>query len=1140
VSLRRKTVAVVPLVIVVAAVVVSWKATPKHVAGVPDEIDFNWHVRPILSDNCFRCHGPDAKSRKVSLRLDLPETAYGELPENKGKYAIVPGKPSSSELIRRIASRDPKVRMPPAETHKTLTDTQIALLTAWIERGAQYKPHWAFIAPTKSKMPAAPAGTRVVNEIDNFVLARQRAEGLTSSPEADRETLINRVSLTLTGLPPTLQQIDDFIADTSPNAYEKVVDRLLASPAYGENMAVGWMNVARWAESDGFLDDHHDRTLWPWRDWVIKAFNDNMPYDKFGTEQLAGDLLPSRTRDQILATAFLRVGNRTTENGAIDEEYKIEYAIDRANTVGLAFMGLTVGCARCHDHKYDPIKQKDYYSLTGFFNSTDEPGFYPPGHSGIQAGPTLPLPDAEMQERIAAAENALRTQEAAYHSIKQKTEEALTEQAKVLLANPAELASKVQKSVEEATIAYYPFETTEPIPDSKLAEILRKPEPPPQELVTLDRSKVVRNVGAVVGAKPGANPAPRPPQLIPANYVRDQMVYMPSGLPGGAPAIVQAPELREGVKGKGLFFTEENKGFLAKDIGYYDRTQDFSIDFSFYVGDRYPGMVPIINHRDDDNSGGAGYRVELEDQKVHFYMAHSRPFNMISLVAKDPLPLKQWTDITMSYDGSSKASGVKFYFNGVPVAMEVTHDNLTQSILPHSYASVFDNFVGIEFGSRFREKAPVGSGLDEVRVFNRALAPIEVAYLHGGEEALSGTPTASDVAVRTFLAAGAPEVVAVKHALIAAREAQDKLVSMVPQVLVMGDSPVPRPTYRLERGLYSERREQVPVKALDSVLPWDESRPPNRIGLAKWLFDKRNPLTARVFVNRVWQSHFGRGLVETSEDFGAQGSIPSNPELLDWLAVHFEESGWDIKGLNKLIVMSATYRQSSTAAPEVVEKDPRNMYLTRGIRQRMPAEMVRDNALTAAGLLVPAVGGPSVHPYQPENIWNPLNSFYEYPAPADVPPDEHHRRSLYTFVKRSAPPPGMQIFDFPDRTTSSARRRVSNTPLQALELMNDPQFVEAYRVLASHALEQNADTDAAITTIFRLARRQRPTAQQLALLKEYYDGELANFRMDPAGADSLLKVGVTPVKEGDDPIKLAALTNVTAVIMNSPDAYSLR
>jgi mono/diheme cytochrome c family protein len=1140
-SLRKMTVAAAPLAIIIAAAFVSWKTATEYLAGVPDEIDFNWHVRPILSDNCFRCHGPDAKARKVGLRLDLPETAYGELPENKGKHAIVPGKPSSSELIRRITSKDPKERMPPAETHKTLTDAQIALLTAWIERGAPYKPHWAFIAPTNSKVPAAPTGTRIVNEIDNFVLARQRMEGLSSSPEADRETLINRVSLTLTGLPPTLQQIDDFIADIAPNAFEKVVDRLLASPAYGEHMAAGWMNVARWADSDGFLDDHHDRTLWPWRDWVITAFNDNLPYDKFGTEQLAGDLLPSRTKDQILATAFLRVGNRTTENGAIDEEYKIEYSVDRANTVGLAFMGLTVGCARCHDHKYDPIKQKDYYSLTGFFNSTDEPGFYPPGHSGIQAGPTLPWPDAETQRRVAAAENALRTQDAAYRSIKQKTEEALTEQAKVLMAESAELALKVRKSIEEATVAYYPFEATEPIPDSKLPEILRKPEDPPKELVTLDRAKVARNLGVVTGAKLGEKPAtPRPPSYIPRNYVRDQMVYMPSGLPGGAPSIVETPELRDGVKGKGLFFNEENKGFLAKDVGYYDRTRDFSIDFWFYVGDQYPHMVPIINHRDEDNSGGAGYRIELEDQKVHFYMAHSRPFNMISLIAKDPLPLKQWTHITMSYDGSSKASGVRFYFNGLPAAMEVTHDNLTQSILPHNYAAVFDTFMGIEFGSRFREKAPVGSGLDEVRVFSRALAPIEVAWLHGGEEALFNSPAASDVAVRAFLAVEMPEVIAAKQALIAARDVQNKLVSLVPQVLVMGDSPVSRPTYRLERGVYNERREQVLVKALDSVLPWDDSLPPNRIGLAKWLFDKRNPLTARVFVNRVWQSHFGQGLVETSEDFGAQGSIPSNPELLDWLAVHFEESGWNIKALNKLIVMSATYRQSSNAAPQIIEKDPRNVYLTRGIRQRMPAEMVRDNALAAAGLLVPAVGGPSVHPYQPQSIWNPLNSFYEYPEYTDVPPDEHHRRSLYTFVKRSAPHPGMQIFDFADRTASSARRRVSNTPLQALELMNDPQFIEAYRVLASHSLEQNADTDAEITMIFRLARRQRPTLEQLAVLKQYYAGELAHFRADPASADSLLKVGVTPAKQGDDPIRLAALTNVTSVIMNSPDAYSLR
>lgn len=1062
----------------------------------------------------------------------MPEAAFGELPESPGKHAIVPGNPDASELMRRVTSEDPDVRMPPLQSHKVLGDAQIAILRKWIDDGAEYKPHWAFIAPASPRVPRADFDDRAINEIDRFVYARLENEGLSPAPRADRETLINRVSLSLTGLPPTLEDVDAFVADAAPDAYEKLVDRLLASPAYAEHMATYWMDLARFSESDGFLDDHHDRFLWPWRDWLIQALDRNMPFDEFSTWQLAGDLMPGRTRDQLLATAFLRVGKRTTENGAIDEEYRVEYVIDRTDTVGNAFLGLTTGCARCHDHKYDPISHKDYYSLTGFFNSTDEPGFYAPGHSAVQGGPTLPWPSTEQKARLDAAERDIAIQEQAYRTALDSASD--TVRSEIGTPSRELIARELDASLSKALVAHYPFESTTAIPDRDLPGLLIERKDPPPELVSLRRRP------APAGNQPAqavsrAAQAPRVPQ----GYVREQMVYSPSTTRGTSPAVLQSPILRDGINGKAMYFDEENKGFLGKTIGYHDRTEGFSLDFWFNPAEKYPEKVPVINHRDDDNSGGSGYRLELEDGRLRFYMAHSRPYNMLAIAARDELPLNRWSHIALTYDGSSKVSGLKLYMDGKEAAVDVVRDNLTQSILPTSYAPLFDSFVGLAFGSRFREKSPVGSGLDEVRVFDRDLKPLEVAYLHD-RDVVEASPAVVAAQLAEVRVANQESVQAALRALTEAREVQNEMVRLVPQVLVMGDTPAPRPTYRLDRGVYSEKKEELPVKALEEVLPWDPALPPNRIGLAKWLFDPKNPLTSRVFVNRMWQMHFGRGLVETSEDFGAQGSIPSHPELLDWLAVHFIESGWDMKGLHKLLVMSATFQQDSDATDEALARDPLNLLLARGVRQRMPAEMVRDNALLAAGLLVGKVGGPSVRPYQPQGVWNPLNSFHEYPTPDSIPDDEQHRRSLYTFIKRSAPPPGMQNFDLADRNVSTARRRISNTPLQALELMNDPQFVEAYRQLAAHASKAGKGDEEQLRRIFRLARRQDPAPEQLQIMKEYFEQQLARFEEAPADASKLLEIGVTPVDVSIDAVRLAALTNVTAVVMNSPDAYTIR
>jgi hypothetical protein len=1108
-----------------------------------EPVDYNWDVRPILSENCFQCHGPDEKGRRAGLRLDQADGATKVLDARTGRRAIVPGRPDESQLIARITHANVAMRMPPAITNKTLTPEKIDVLRRWIAEGAQYKPHWSFITPQKTAPPSVAVGSPAITDIDRFIVRRLQRDGLRLSPDADKETLINRVTLVLTGLPPTLADVDAFLKDTSPRAYETVVDRLLASPAYGEHMAAYWADVARYSESDGFLDDYHDRLFWPYRDWLISAFNTNMPFNQFGTWQLAGDLLPGRTKEQTLATAFLRVGKRTTENGAIDEEYRVEYVVDRTNTVGTAFLGMTVGCARCHDHKYDPISHKDFYSMSGFFNSTDEPGFYAPGTTGITPGPTLPWTDAATEARIAAARDAIRDHEASYAAARRAAARDAGAQAATLVRTPGEAAAAVRQSLQRALVAYYPFEDTSPVPDDQLprSKPRRRLEPPPQAPETRARF--------LFGPPPP--PAPAEPltgeqlqqavrqvrRQLPADLVRDALAFSPAGSGGVKPALLEAPILRDGVKGKAFFFDDNNRGILGDGVGDYERTQAFSIDLWVMPNEVYEDAT-VFNHREDNNSGNAGYQLQLDKNRLQFDLQHSRAGNMIRVVSRQPLPVKQWSRVTVTYDGSSRAAGVALYVDGVRAEADVVSDNLTRTIQPNGGGLFGGEYLGIMFGRRFRFTPMKDGAIDEFRVFNRALTPLEVR--HAAEAAgrpVPGGATAEELL--EVLVANDARVVAAAATLTEARDAENKIVSVVPQVPVMGDTLRPRPTYELIRGVYSDHGDEVPVRALPRIFPWDESLPRNRVGLARWLFDPKHPLTSRVFVNRLWQRDFGRGLVETSEDFGAQGSIPSHPELLDWLAVTFVESGWDVKALQKRLVMSAAFRQASTITDDLLKRDPRNVLLARYTRVRMPAEMVRDQALAASGLLVKEIGGKSVYPYQPDTIWDGLAA-YAYPPADKVPADSHHRRTLYSFIKRNAPHPAMATFDVPDRGTSVVRRQTSNTPLQALVLLDDPQFVEAYRTLAANVLATAADADAQVTTVFRLATRRRPIPAELTRLRAYYDAQRQRYATDKEAAAALLRNGVSAAPAGVDEAALAALTNVTAVIMNTPDAYTLR
>jgi hypothetical protein len=626
---------------------------------------------------------------------------------------------------------------------------------------------------------------------------------------------------------------------------------------------------------------------------------------------------------------------------------------------------------------------------------------------------------------------------------------------------------------------------------------------------------------------------------MPNSMIREKLVFSPSGLAGGEPAVIEDSNIKSGgAKGNALFFTDNNRGFLGASVGFYDRTQPFSFDLYFNPAQIYENS-PILIHRDDDNSGGTGYKLSLENNHLSFYMMHSWPYNMLHVISKQQIPVKQWTHIAMTWDGSSRAAGITLYINGRAVDYDVEHDQLTESSLPRSFSPAFNEFVGVEFGRRFREVTPSGAGIDEIRFFNRNLTPVEVAWLDKGLAGIEKAPPAAARQLTELAVANDPRVVESGRKLYDAREAANQLVSWVPEVLVMADAPRPRQTYVLSRGLYNARLDPVDPAPLTQIFPFDSKLPRNRIGLAKWLFDPKNPLTARVFVNRIWQQQFGMGIVETSEDFGMQGSMPANPALLDWLAVDFVQSGWDVKRLNKMMVMSSTFRQSSDASGALLEKDPRNQLLARGPRMRMSAEQVRDNALAISGLLIRTIGGPSTYPYQPDGIWVPGVTQYTYPKPEELSPDDQHRRSLYTFVKRNSPPPSMSVFDFSERHGTIARRLVSNTPLQALVLLDDPQYMEAYRVLATNVLKQEKDADDQIRLVFRLATRRFPTDKELSALRTYYDTETEKFSVDKKKAEELVHVGVAPVDGSVDLPKLAALTNVTTAVMNTPDAYSV-
>ncbi len=1048
---------------------------------IPDLVDFNYDVKPILSDKCYACHGPDKKKQKAGLRLDTEAGAYAALKDASRQHAIIPNDLSGSVAFARMVSDDPEKKMPPPNSNLKLSAKEIAIIARWIEQGAKYKPHWSFIKPEKSKVAQTKLKNWSASPIDNFVLERLEKEGLKPSPQASKEDLIRRASFDLTGLPPTLKEIDAFVADQSPDAYGKLIDRLLQSPAYGERMATDWMDVSRYADSDGYLDDKH-REFSPWRDWVIHTFNRNMPYDKFITWQLAGDLIPDKSKESILATAFNRLNKKSSEAGIVFEEYRVEYNADRVQTVSQGILGLSVQCARCHDHKYDPVSQEDYYKMFGLFNSTNEIGS--PQYGPDQTpGPALLLTSDENEKLV----KFLNQQTGDLEKKLANNVVASVPAFNAWLISGKITPETVAKTIQSGLVAYYSFDKLE-----------------------TDTAK----------------------KFTTPNVINKKQQ-----------ALCNEPVFKPGLKGSAYFVSDYNSIKLGNNIGWHERTEPFSVDIWINPNKVYT-EAGVFYHCEDPRLGLKGYSLRLIDNKLQFIIAHSYPQNSIQISALAPVPVKKWTQVTVTYDGSSKAGGANIYINGKKAPVSIDFDNLYKGILYepdiHTYG-----FAGFMLGQRVLMPPFKDGGIDELRIYNRELTPLEVLYSNSPAEAAkviqnSKLPAHAPYLQGYYLANFNARNKQIRESLKAKRDEQNGIINKIPEIMVMGDLPKPRPTYLLTRGVYNAPERLVTPGALTSVLPFDKSLPKNRLGLAKWIFDKNNPLTARVFVNRIWQMHFGKGLVKTSGDFGNQGDLPSHPKVLDWLAVDFMEKGWDIKKLHKTIMMSATYRQSSVISKELAEKDPENILLARGARFRLSAEMIRDNSLAISGLLVDKLGGKSVYPYQPAGIWGDLSNkswVYHY---LQEPGEGLYRRSLYTVWKRTSPPPSMLIFDAPERGECVVRRRATSTPLQALVLLNDPQHIEAARVLAEKILKEkkNSPVDDKLDMAFRLITGRHPDTTEKGILSRFYTEELKRFKDKPTDATEYLSTGELKWDKSLRPAEIAALATVSNSIMNTDEGYT--
>ena len=1020
-------------------------------------LSYNRDIRPILSENCFTCHGTDSASRKAGLRLDHFETATNKLED--GAAAIVPGSPDKSEMIRRINLTDDD-QMPPDKINKVLKPEQKDLLKKWIMDGAKYEPHWAFVPPVKAPLPAVENSKRVKNPVDHFILARLESERLKPNAEADKRTLIRRVTLDLTGLPPSPAQVAAFVKDKSPDAYEKLVDRLLASPEWGEHRARYWLDAARYGDTHGIHFDNY-REMWTYREWVINAFNKNMPFDEFTLENLAGDLLPNATRDQKIGSGFNRCNVTSNEGGSIDDEVLVNYARDRTETTGQAWLGMTVGCAVCHDHKYDPLTQKDFYSLSAFFNNTTQKAL---DGNVKDTAPTIFIPTAKDEVRWQQSSSELN----------------------VVMGDIAK-RKKAARADFTNWLAHPDFEKFTSLP-AQAQLVFHAP---------LDEDSGANIHAEIYGTNITAE--------VGANTNRQEGI----------------------VAAKAYTITGKDAPSFG-NAGDFGRKEAFS--YSAWVRVNINEKSGAIFARlQDKDSHFRGWDFWMEFGRPTFNLIHEWPDNAIKVAVKNQVPGDRWNFVTVTYDGSSKAGGVKIFVNGELQPLDIKKDSLTDST--HTDAP-------FKLGQRDTSGEIDGAGLQDVRIFRRELKRPEIVDLMelprfhwlASLPAAKRTQAQNNEAYDIWLPRLDKPLAEMVKRRDGLKDEQAKIRERGTVAYVMNERTNAPEAYVLFRGAYDQRRDKVAANTPGFLPPMPADAPRNRLGFAEWLLRPENPLTARVIVNRFWQELFGIGIVRTAGDFGVAGEQPSNQELLDWLAVDFREHNWDVKRIFKLMVMSATYRQSAVVTPEKIERDPENRLLARGPRFRMDAEMVRDCALAASGLLVEKIGGPSTRPYQPPGIWDkvgmPQGNTREYVQDHG---ENLYRRSVYTFWKRQAAPASLEIFNAPSREVCTVRRERTDTPLQALVTLNDPQFVEAARILAQNALQNKNDVFDFMAE--RLLARPL-TGREKKIIAASADDLLAQYKSDPKAAERLLAVGEMKPDAKIEPTKLAAYTMVANELMN--------
>lgn len=1011
-------------------------------AGAEARLDFNRDVRPILSDRCFSCHGPDHEDRQAGLRLDLREAAIAAL--DSGSTAVVPGDPATSEIIARITSTDPDVVMPPPRFNKPITPAEAEILNRWIAEGAEYRGHWAFERVERPAKPEVKDTAWPKTPIDRFILARLEQEGLAPNPEADKVTLARRLALDLTGLPPVPAAVDAFVADASPDAYERYVDTLLASPHYGERMAIEWLDASRYADSSGYQTDS-SRQNWPWRDWLIKAYNDNMPFDRFTIDQLAGDMLDHPTRDQIVATGFNRNHRLNGEGGIIAEEWRVETVIDRVETTAQTWMALSAGCARCHDHKYDPLSQKEFYSLFALFNNVPETGTNSGdthrGGGNVQPVHLLPSPEQErelarLQQVVADAEAAVKTEVANIDSLVATWEES------------------IRPAIAAPQNAWEPFE--------------------PLELRSAGGASFRRSEDGtwLVEGK------------VPPKDTYEFETLVPADSLGG----IRIEVLPDASLAAGGFGRAGNGNIVVTKI-------EAEIEPPGDDAKVIPVELTRAEASYEQNEWSAKSVLQLKGEKSKGWAIdgndpEKRVPRQIAVFPAKPVAMPENARLVVrirqeAFDGHSIGRFRLAFSGDDPAMLGVGGSKLPQAV---------KDAIAVERDKRSPQQKA------EIAKFYRANVdgPIRRAEM------------ARDAATKS--------VTSFKDSLTSA--------------MVMKEGP-PRDAFVLLRGEYDKRGDKVEA-GLPAFLPaLPEGTKADRLALAKWLVSRDHPLTSRVWVNRMWERLFGTGLSKTSENLGSQAEFPSHPELLDWMAAEFMETGWDMKRFLKLLVTSAVYRQSATATPEKLAQDPANRFVARAPRIRLPGEAVRDGALATSGLLVPTVGGPSVRPWMPDGVWDETSKYGDLRGYKPDSGPGRYRRTMYTVWKRTAAPPTMLLFDAPNRETCTVKRSRTNTPLQALALLNETTFVEAAHGLANRMIGEGGATPAnRISHAFRLAIGRQPTANELAALVAGFEADLATFTAAPERAEKFVAVGLVKKPDGVPAPEFAAYSLAANVIIN--------